>query len=808
MKPLTLTRAVACLFFLFLTNRSFSQVKIGGNPKEDPHPSAVLELQGTDKGLLLPRLSQQQMLSVKQPANALVVYNTDAKNVFIYSEDRKEWMPLMQEAQRLGEDSCEWVFDTSALRVFLVRGYPLGDSVYYNTARRKFIFTDKVNVEGSNTPADVFYPGKYIFKGNASGVYHDSASLNFPSITLSNFLFAIDNDSFAVANPNLAFYNGMRISTQMLPTASQKASTVRSLLLQVNHTGPDSINAVTALASNAFVDGQGYTATFNGIQNNMSISSSATNNIGTITGYRSLISMAPDAGGRVNGSVFGYVGSISGFRDTLNNSLINGNAYGIFLNNITAAQPKRNFAFYSGKGHNRFGDSTLVTDNFALNPRAVFDVNSTSAMITPAGTTAQRPVSAVIAMLRHNNDNATMEYFNGTTWKALSSDSAEWKFDAGTNRVNLVRGLPSADTVFYNPVSRKFVFSDRFTNTNSLGNDFPVDAFNGKYTFKSTASQRTDPALQDGAVANIVYEVDNAAAGTVYTATSSSAVMNPKAFQKADQLAGFSNTTIHAGNDSVQLVIGMVNTARNSGNGRSGSITGIQNIARIQNGTNNNTGELVGFRNIVGRTGSTAGRVTGNVYGWFGSFTGLANNVDGNIYGVFLSNVTGATGSKNFAFYSNRGVNRFGDSVVITTGAAAVPRAVLDVNSTSAMIVPTGNTAQRPSAAVAGMVRYNTDNGGRLETYNGSAWGGILSGGIGIDPPNIPTNSGITTSFAFTGATVGSVVAISPSSALPNGIVIAWARVSAANVIEMRFENNSTAPVNPPSIGYNIRVIQ
>jgi hypothetical protein len=1126
MKPLTLARAFVCLTLFLLSTESFSQVKIGGNPKENPHPSAVLELQGTDKGLLLPRLSQQQMQSIKQPANALVVYNTDAKNVYIYSEDRKEWMPLMQEAQRLGEDSCEWVFDTSTLRIFLARGYPLGDSVYYNTARRKFVFADKVNVEGSNTPADVFYPGKYIFKGNASGVFHDSASLNFPSITLSNFLFAIDNDSFAIANPNLAFYNGMRISTQMLPSATQRASTVRSLLLQVNHTGADSLNAVTAMASNAFVDGQGYTATFNGIQNNLAVSSAATNNIGTITGYRSLLSMAPDAGGRVTGNVFGYVGSISGFRDTLNNSLINGNAYGIFLNNINAAQPKRNYAFYSGKGHNRFGDSTLITDqfftspravldvnttsamiipsgntsqrpatgitamlrnntdiggpeyfdgaawqplstgssewvydaitnkvnlnrglaqgdsvyynigrkkfvfadkttfgntitpadvqfpgkyifkatasklfhdaasvnfpsltmsnflyeidndsfalanpglaaynaarfstqvlptatqtsaiarvlnlqlnhtgadsvtqvtsvvsnsfidgqgytgsftgvqnnmaitdgstnnigtvtgyrntismtpnaggrvtgnvfgylgalsgftdgtgstlingnaygvflsnitaaaprknfafysgrghnrfgdstlitdNFAINPRAVFDINSTSAMITPAGTTAQRPATAVTAMLRHNNDNATMEYFDGTNWKTLSSDSAEWKFDAVTSRVNLVRGLPVADTVFYNPVSRKFVFSDRYTNTNSLGNDFPVDAFNGKYTFKSTASQRTDPALQDGAVANIVYEVDNAATGTIYTATSSSAVMNPKAFQKADQLAGFSNTAIHAGNDSVQLVIGIANIARNSGNGRSGSVIGIQNVARIQNGNNNNTGELIGFRNIVGRVGTSAGRITGNVYGWFGSFTGLANNVDGNIYGIFLSNVTGATGSRNFAFYSNRGINRFGDSVVITTGAATVPRAILDVNATSAMIVPTGTTAQRPASAVTGMVRYNTDDGGRLETYNGAAWGGIISGGIGIDPPNIPANGGTTVTFAFNGATVGSVVAISPSSALPNGIIIAWARVSAANTIQVRFENNAAGAVNPPSIGYSVRVIQ
>ena len=217
---------------------------------------------------------------------------------------------------------------------------------------------------------------------------------------------------------------------------------------------------------------------------------------------------------------------------------------------------------------------------------------------------------------------------------------------------------------------------------------------------------------------------------------------------------------------------------------------------------------MIGERTIMSRTGATAGRVTGNVYGWFGSFSGFTNFIDGNIYGVFLSSVSGAGPRKNFAFYSNKGLNRLGDSVLITDGGSITPRAVLDINATSAMIVPTGTSAQRPATAVAGMVRYNSDNGGHLESYSGSTWSGIISGGIGIDPANIPVNSGVTVSFAFTGATVGSVVAISPSSALPNGIVIAWARVSAANTIEVRFENNSAAAINPPSIGYNIRVIQ
>jgi hypothetical protein len=43
---------------------------------------------------------------------------------------------------------------------------------------------------------------------------------------------------------------------------------------------------------------------------------------------------------------------------------------------------------------------------------------------------------------------------------------------------------------------------------------------------------------------------------------------------------------------------------------------------------------------------------------------------------------------------------------------------------------------------------------------------------------------------------------------LSNGIIIAWARVSAANTLEIRFENNSNGPINPAAQNFNIRVIQ
>lgn len=754
-------------------------------------PRAVLDVNSTS-AMIIPTGN-----TVQRPATGIagmIRHNTDQLSPEYY--DGSAW-------QSFG--GSEWKFDAGTSRVNLVRGLPLGDSVYYSTDRRKFVFADKRTLGNTSQPIDEQFPGKYFFKGTASRLFHDANSLAFPSLTLANVLYEVDNDSFALANPGIAFYNGMRISTQLLPTATQKASTIRTMNLQLNHTGADSLASATSVVSNAFVDGAGYTGNLTGFQNNLVVAATAQNNIGTIAGYRNAVTMDPDASGRVLGNVFGYLNSFSGFVDSTGASKVNGNAYGVFINSVNIAAPKRNYAFYSNKGHNRFADSTLITDGFFTSPRAVLDVNSTSAMITPAGTAAQRPTAPVTAMLRYNTTGSNMEYFNGSAWKGFSSDTAEWKFD-GASRVYMMRGLPAGDTIFYNPLRNNMVFADRSTNTNSLGSDFPVEDFGAKYTFKTTASKR-DSTQFDGANTNIVYEVDNTNAMTLYNALSTSTVMNPKAFQKADQLSGITNTIIHAGNDSVQFVYGMLNTARNSGNGRSGSIIGIQNMVRIQNGNGNNTGEMVGFRNQMIRTGATAGRVTGNVYGWQGSFGGFANNVDGNMYGIFLGTVAGAGPSRNFAFYSNKGLNRLGDSLLVTDGAAINPRAVLDVNSTTAMIVPTGTTAQRPAAPVAGMVRYNTTNQ-TVEAYSGTQWNGIVRGTNNIDIPNMLVNSGATLTVTVTGATTGSAVSVSPTSSLPNGVIIAWARVSAANTVEIRFENNSGAPVNPAAQNFNIRVIQ
>lgn len=82
---------------LFSTQSLLAQtdVKIGNNPGNKT-ASAVLELESTTKGFLLPRMTAAQMSAISAPANGLAVYNTDQQCTFIYRGT--SWVSLCDSA--------------------------------------------------------------------------------------------------------------------------------------------------------------------------------------------------------------------------------------------------------------------------------------------------------------------------------------------------------------------------------------------------------------------------------------------------------------------------------------------------------------------------------------------------------------------------------------------------------------------------------------------------------------------------------------------------------------------------------------
>jgi hypothetical protein len=62
-------------------------------------------------------------------------------------------------------------------------------------------------------------------------------------------------------------------------------------------------------------------------------------------------------------------------------------------------------------------------------------------------------------------------------------------------------------------------------------------------------------------------------------------------------------------------------------------------------------------------------------------------------------------------------------------------------------------------------------------------------------------------SFTVTGAAVDGTVYVSPDLELPDGFIIAYARVTATNTIEVKFTNITAASINPASMSFHITVI-
>ena len=65
-----------------------------------------------------------------------------------------------------------------------------------------------------------------------------------------------------------------------------------------------------------------------------------------------------------------------------------------------------------------------------------------------------------------------------------------------------------------------------------------------------------------------------------------------------------------------------------------------------------------------------------------------------------------------------------GKFTTVTTPTITSTTGTVTFSSTGAVILPVGNTAQEPSPASAGMIRFNSDNGS-FEGYNGLTWGAI-----------------------------------------------------------------------------------
>ncbi len=92
----TKKKTVIVLFTLLLSLSSYTQNRVAISDKEDQqaHPSAILELISENKGFLLPRMTEDEKNAINNPAESLMIFNTETECIEIWVEDWFEFWCL------------------------------------------------------------------------------------------------------------------------------------------------------------------------------------------------------------------------------------------------------------------------------------------------------------------------------------------------------------------------------------------------------------------------------------------------------------------------------------------------------------------------------------------------------------------------------------------------------------------------------------------------------------------------------------------------------------------------------------------
>ncbi|MBR9922071.1 MAG: hypothetical protein GYB31_14625 [Bacteroidetes bacterium] len=62
----------------------------------DPHPSAILDVQSTSKGMLVPKMSSADRMNINNPADGLLVYDLTVRGFWFYDATLSQWVRIVR----------------------------------------------------------------------------------------------------------------------------------------------------------------------------------------------------------------------------------------------------------------------------------------------------------------------------------------------------------------------------------------------------------------------------------------------------------------------------------------------------------------------------------------------------------------------------------------------------------------------------------------------------------------------------------------------------------------------------------------
>lgn len=118
LKHQNMKKQISILLFalgiLHTQNHAFSQGVAINSSNTPPDPSAMLDVQSTDKGILIPRMTQSQRDGIINPANGLMIYQTDNTPGFYFNAGTSS-APVWQPVGNNAGAGSQWINNGSGI---------------------------------------------------------------------------------------------------------------------------------------------------------------------------------------------------------------------------------------------------------------------------------------------------------------------------------------------------------------------------------------------------------------------------------------------------------------------------------------------------------------------------------------------------------------------------------------------------------------------------------------------------------------------------------------------------------------------
>ncbi|MCB0466127.1 MAG: hypothetical protein KDC78_10730 [Aequorivita sp.] len=382
--------------FLFMGCIFASTAQVGINTTT-PDASAILDITATDKGMLVPRMTEAQKLAIGTPATSLLIYQTDGTTPGFYYYNGTSWVSLTA----IGVEKIDDLTDGKATTNSLFLGENVGATE--TTGIRKNTSIGIISLQSVTTGIENTALGYSALRQNTIGSDNTAIGINTLNTNQSgnentaigrNTLFANLSGGYNTAIGGSALYNNTTggynsaIGFQSLNhnTTGTNNSTLGSSSLINNTTGSDNV----AIGKNAL--------SYNTISNNtVAIGTNAllsSNSAGsfpknTAIGSNSFRSTTTGTNNTGVGYNTGYYNTIG-----INNVAIGTEA---LLNNLNASnnvavgssalRSNTSGANNTGIGHTALYSNTTGKDNTALGLEALY-FNTTGTSNTAMGKNA------------------------------------------------------------------------------------------------------------------------------------------------------------------------------------------------------------------------------------------------------------------------------------------------------------------------------------------------------------------------------------------------------------------------------------